>query len=423
MSEQNDDFAQEVLANWPEDAEALPPSVRDAYLAWFDARYAILKAALTALSQDGDNEYVEPLTAPDRAEMARALTVYGWTPIPQGIPVPSEDEIRGVLTHASPGDSPRSSTAMEEMMARMSTMDGELRLAQQTILSLARTSSSVQDDNDVSGNYDVAEEVLGAIPGSFVTFDPLSKNDRRQILRAHLGCYPKDAWPKSLSLKDATKLSADLKKAPKIELTELAKVVTTFMDRNAVATKMAGTAWSRGIDMRDSLADALDADPDVTFRGDETLSQLETIIETTAAAFRLNLDTSANMRYEVSKRVDVAMGIDHLRVDPHKRGTDDFLSEDTYKLVETAAKIKSNLAIAKKGVFPGTAGYFSHRPSPKPSGGGGNYKKRGKGSGGASYGGSSSAGGKGRGSGGKKGKGSKGKGGGRGKGDTSASGD
>jgi len=199
--------------------------------------------------------------------------------------------------------------------------------------------------------------------------------------------------------------------------------VTTFMDRNAVATKMAGTAWSRGIDMRDSLADALDADPDVTFRGDETLSQLETIIETTAAAFRLNLDTSANMRYEVSKRVDVAMGIDHLRVDPHKRGTDDFLSEDTYKLVETAAKIKSNLAIAKKGVFPGTAGYFSHRPSPKPSGGGGNYKKRGKGSGGASYGGSSSAGGKGRGSGGKKGKGSKGKGGGRGKGDTSASGD
>ena len=28
MSVQNEDFVQEVLANWPEDAEALPPSVR-----------------------------------------------------------------------------------------------------------------------------------------------------------------------------------------------------------------------------------------------------------------------------------------------------------------------------------------------------------------------------------------------------------
>jgi hypothetical protein len=128
------------------------------------------------------------------------------------------------------------------------------------------------------------------------------------------------------------------------------------------------------------------------------------------------------MRYEVSKRVDVAMGIDHLRVDPHKRGTDDFLSADTYKLVEEAAKIKSNLAIAKKGVFPGAPGYFSHRPSPKSSGGG-SYKKRGKGSGGGSYGGSSyqdkNKGGRGGGGGkGGRGKGGKGGKGGRGKGDS-----
>jgi len=421
MPEHDDDFVQEVLANWPEEEASLPPSVRDAYLAWFESRYATLKDALAAMSEDGDNEYVAPSTTPDRAEMARVLTVHGWTPVPEGIPVPSETELRDVLKRASPGTSP-TSNQMEEMMARMSSMDAELRRAQATIESLART-SSVQDDNDVSGDYDVATEVVDAIPPSFVTLDPLSKKERRDILRAHLGVYPKDSWPKSLSLKDATKLSADLKKAPKIELTELAKVVTVFMDRNSVSSKMTGTAWSRGIDMRDSIADALAVDSDVVFRGDETLAQLEDVIETAAAAFRLSLDLSANMRYEVSKRVDVAMGIDHLRVDPHKRGTDDFLSEDTYKLVETAAKIKSNLAIAKKGVFPGTAGYFSHRPSPKTSGGGG-YKKRGKGSGGGSYGGSSyqdkDKGGRGGGGGkGGRGKGGKGGKGGRGKGDNS----
>ena len=419
MSEQEDELVQEVLANWPEEATSLPPSVRDAYWAWFETRFATLKDALTAMSQDGDNEYVAPSTTPDRAEMARVLTVYGWTPVPGDVPVPSETEFRDVRKHPPPGSS-SSLSQMEEMMSRMSSMDAELRRAQSTIESLART-SSVQDDNDVSGDYDVAAEVVESIPPSFVTLDPLSKKERREILRAHLGVYPKDSWPKSLSLKDATKLSADLKKAPKIELTELANVVTKFMDRNTVATKMIGTAWSRSIDMRDSLADALDNDVDVLFRADDTLAQLEDIVEAAAAAFRLSLDLSANMRYEVSKRVDVAMGIDHLRVDPHKRGTDDFLSADTYKLVEEAAKIKSNLAIAKKGVFPGAPGYFSHRPSPKSSGGG-SYKKRGKGSGGGSYGGSSyqdkNKGGRGGGGKGGRGKGGKGGKGGRGKGDS-----
>ena len=128
---------------------------------------------------------------------------------------------------------------------------------------------------------------------------------------------------------------------------------------------------------------------------------------TLEAAFKLGLDTSANMRYDVAKKVDVAMGIEHLRVDPHKRGTDDFVSGDTFKLVEAAAKAKTELALAKQGVFPGSNGYFSNGPPRKTHGGGGNYKKKGKGGGGRSY--PSSRGGRGG------GRGGRGRGGGRGK--------
>ena len=71
-------------------------------------------------------------------------------------------------------------------------------------------------------------------------------------------------------------------------------------------------------------------------------------------------------------RVDVAMGIDHLRIDPLKKVQDDFISLDTYKLIEEAAKTKQNLTWAKKGVFPGPqVGSFSGKPPQRPTGGGG----------------------------------------------------
>ena len=47
------------------------------------------------------------------------------------------------------------------------------------------------------------------------------------------------------------------------------------------------------------------------------------------------------------------MGIKHLRVDPLKAGEDDFISDDTYKLVQAEAEKKQNLTWAKQGDFPG----------------------------------------------------------------------
>ena len=105
------------------------------------------------------------------------------------------------------------------------------------------------------------------------------------------------------------------------------------------------------------------------------------------------------------------MSIDHLRVDPLKKESDDFISKDTYKLVEEAAKQKQNLTWAKKGAFPGSqVGNFSGRPPPRTTGGGG----RGSGGGGRGRG---NGGGRGRGNGGGRGRGKgapKGKGSGKG---------
>ena len=126
------------------------------------------------------------------------------------------------------------------MVRRLERMEEDLRRAQSTIASLARTHSD--RDDDVSGEYDIAQEVLDAVPDSFVQLNPLTKKERRTILREHLGVYPEERWPKSLTLKDATKLNAEVKKAKKIELTELAQIVSRIMDRNAVSTKMTGTA-------------------------------------------------------------------------------------------------------------------------------------------------------------------------------------
>ena len=45
------------------------------------------------------------------------------------------------------------------------------------------------------------------------------------------------------------------------------------------------------------------------------------------------------------------MGIDHLRVDPVKKRADDFICDETYKLVEAEAKKKQNLAWAQQELW------------------------------------------------------------------------
>ena len=62
-------------------------------------------------------------------------------------------------------------------------------------------------------------------------------------------------------------MSADIKSASKIELTEFANAVSKWMDRNSVATRMAGTVWSRIMDLRENTEGALSEDTGVRLQG------------------------------------------------------------------------------------------------------------------------------------------------------------
>ena len=153
------------------------------------------------------------------------------------------------------------------------------------------------------------------------------------------------------------------------------------------------------LDLTIELEEQIEVDPEIVFRGADLLEKLSCVELLLEGTMKVSLDTAAIMRLDVANRVDVAMSIDHLRVDPLKKESDDFISKDTYKLVEEAAKQKQNLTWAKKGVFPGSqVGNFSGRPPSKTTGGGG----RGSGGGGRGRG---NGGGRGRGNGGGRGRG------------------
>jgi hypothetical protein len=81
-------------------------------------------------------------------------------------------------------------------------------------------------------------------------------------------------------------------------------------------------------------------------------------------SFTFGLGASVHVRLSVAKRVGTAMGIKHLRVDPLKRGEDDFISDDACKLIKAEAEKKQNLTWAKQGDFPRSkAGSFRQATS------------------------------------------------------------
>jgi hypothetical protein len=166
------------------------------------------------------------------------------------------------------------------------------------------------------------------------------------------------------------------------------------------------------LDLTVELREQIEVDSGIVFRGADLLEKLSCVETLLEGTMKVSLDTAAVMRLDVANRVDVAMAIDHLRVDPLKKASDDFISQDAYKLVEEAAKQKQNLTWAKKGMFPGSqVGNFSGRPLPRSTGGGGrssNGGGRGRGSGGGR--GRGNGGGRGKSKGAPKGKGGGGKG-------------
>jgi len=275
---------------------------------------------------------------------------------------------------------------------------------------------AIDADKDVTADYDVNATVMAVVPKSFVTLVPLSKKERRQRLHKSQGSFAN--YPNKMVLKESTKNSKDMQSAKKLTLPQYAVEVQKFLDRNDNTTKMAGTCWSHVLDMTEDVHQAVTSDSDAWFRADDIYERLQAAQLCAESAFILGLDAPVHMRLSVANRVDEAMGIKHLRVDPLKAGEDDFISDDTYKLVQAEAEKKQNLTWAKQGDFPRSkaGSSFFGKPSQKyPRGGKNNYQNQ-KQSGGR---GNKS---RGRGKGGGKGKGGKGKGG-KGSGEGSSGGD
>jgi hypothetical protein len=410
MAQLNDDEARRVLDAWPDDTD-LPASVLAALREWRSESLTAIDPAVEILNADPARAFSTPRNNFLKERRCRTLVAHGVPTNGGATPSPAElrsmipaDDTRSTDSRSDSG-SQQSSSNMEE---KFEALEAKLLAAQSTIDMLVKQRDEVEGA-DVSADYVVHSTVLDLVPKSFVSHDPLSKKERLKLSRSHQGDFPEDAWPNRLVLSDATKNAKEIKAAQKLTLTQFADTVGKFMDRNEYATKMAGTSWSRLIDCIEHLQEQLSENPDIVFRAADFIDQLEPIAATTRAAFELGLDSATHMRMNVSRRVDQAMGIDHLRADPTKRAVDDFISPETYKLVEEAAKQKQNLTWAKQGYFPGQhVGRFSGGPPPKSGGGGGNYTKRSKGGGGGK-----GSGGRGRG----KGKGGKDKkSGGRGQG-------
>ena len=395
---------QQVLGAWPIDNTGLPATVQALFDAWSGLRMVDINAAVRTLHDEPNSGFTRPSAVGfTKLRKCRTLNAYGVSC--GAIPAPSDSDIRSIVSSSAPVVGDGGSDAIAEKFRKP---EEKLSEAQGKIATLVRQQAAIEDNNDVTADYEVHDDVLQAVPASFVSSNPLSTKERQALLRNHAGSYPEDKWPPKLVMKDSTKNSKEMQKAKKYTLPQFATEVSSFMLWNDRSTKMSGTVWSRVLDLQTDAQAELDSNPDGWFRADDLVHQLDEVRQCAEAAFRLSMDVSASMRLNVAKKVDVAMGIDHLRVDPVKKRADDFISDETYKLVEAEAKKKQNLAWAQQGHFPGSrAGDFSRRPPSKSAGGGGRSSSRG---GNGNGGRSSNHSGRGRGRGRGRGKGDKGRG-------------
>ena len=390
---------QRVVSNFPPRAATLPQSVGRVYRAWYASNMTEINAAIQSL-EESEEGFSTPSGSFSKTAKCRTLTAHGVTPEGDNEP-PLEADLRSMLPDEEDGevDPEPAPVSMDALMARIHRLEEEQTSNRATIASLRRMQED-QDDDRV-GAYLIAQEVVDAVPSSWLDLSVMSKKDRLRLLRDHGGVFPEGCWPAKLALHDSTKAHQEMKKAKTISLEQFAKETSGFIDRVSSSTKFAGTVWSRIFEFTDDIQSQLCDDPKLVWTGESILAEVNPIMEAAHANFLFGLDAAKHMQLAVSKKVDTALGIDHLRVDETKKRHDDFISKDTYKLVEQAAKAKQDLSWAKKGIFPGSQlGHFSRRPFPKSPGSGdnksGRSSRRGRG-GGKGRGGRGRSGGRGRG--------------------------
>ena len=82
---------------------------------------------------------------------------------------------------------------------------------------------------------------------------------------------------------------------------------------------------------------------------EDILAFLSTLEDAALGAMDIAIDNQTLMRIAVSRRLEEAIGVSHLRPEVGKKSREDFLSADTLSLIEAAATRSEDLSWAAEG--------------------------------------------------------------------------
>ena len=211
------------------------------------------------------------------------------------------------------------------------------------------------------------------------------------MAREHCGTY--SCYPADLDMMETTKLRPEVKKASLSLQTFASQEISRYMLRNNATIKMAGTSYSGVVEMRRKLQQcATGTDDENVVPISDVVSFLEVLEGMSSSTLELAVDVQTHLRLTVSRRIEAALGVGHLRQDPLKKKKVDFVPPDTYALIADAAQKKEDLSWAQSRLDSLKGSSFQGSSSQKSTGRGNKrgpfaqYKQQ-KGSGGRGRGG------------------------------------
>jgi hypothetical protein len=239
-------------------------------------------------------------------------------------------------------------TMLNQCLETMKVQQDQIGQHKATIGQLFQAQLADPEDIQTSA-YVVGESVLRKLgqgtDGSYswARNKPIPRHERNFILRTHAGTFA-GFPPKALKEVQAAKISLS---------TFATQEVAKYMMRNSHTVKMTGTVYSHIIEMREEL-EARRAEDD-SFKEDllvpmeDILEFLSPLKEAASGAMDIAIDNQTLMRTAVSKRLEEAIGVAHLRPETGKKAREDFLSAETHSLVEAATTRSEDLSWAAEG--------------------------------------------------------------------------
>ena len=370
-----------LRARWPASPNDLPEAALAVFAAWSRATEETLRKAL---DDEVSRGFVQPKGTYSKDQKCRDLTILR-SPLPRTLrgsgarTALSTRQLADIGTVQTPLESPSpqdTAAAVGSITSGISTEDrvdhlqqmlnqclDTMKVQQEQIGQHKATidqlfQAQLADPEDIQTSaYVVSDTVLRKLgqgsDGSFswARIKPLPRHERNFVLRTHAGTFA--GFPPDLDLVTATKALKEIQ-AAKLSLSTFAtQEVAKYLMRNAHTVKMMGTVYSRIIEMREELESRRAEDDsfkeDLLVPMEDILAFLSTLEDAASGAMDIAIDNQTLMRLAVSRRLEEAIGIAHLRPEVGKKSREDFLSADTLSLIEAAATRSEDLSWAAEG--------------------------------------------------------------------------